>query len=258
MSFHAERLALLDRQPVPTGRYVYTPLAAAIGLTRSCNVVCKHCAVAADPTAPEKVTIDALRRFMLEISDLKINTLCLEGGEPFLEPELLGEAVYLARDFRVVSLCTSADWASTPTETRRMLRYLYDRGSEYLLLIAANLDRFHAAVPLRNYVHLMQGVSYLPKGNVVFSHTRNPGDNTIQQFIALLKQEGFIVNANTYELDGDTIFESLDVRIGRQTSKFPIQNSHPVLVGRAKALRQDAEYMAWRRAMMGGAFFRFA
>jgi|GEM_PF-6917961 hypothetical protein len=255
MDFQAERLALLDRQPMPNGggRYFYAPMSANIGITRRCNNLCAHCAPAASPQALEKV--DNVSRFMLDIEDLPIAHLHIEGGEPMLEPDLVYKALNYAvrnRRMRLVVLETSASWATSPEETRNILYsvgFAFRQARDCSLLVAANLDHFHRAVPLENCLHLLQGVfSIFPTGQVDFSHTVSPGDETIVQFISLLDLERLLVRVDVHTSSGETVYDSLQIKVEGREQKILIENKIPVLVGRGKDLRGDDKYVAYRRA----------
>lgn len=99
-------------------------------LSYTCNKACDHCFVYGSPQAEGTFTLDRIRRVLDELPKIgTIETVCFEGGEPFLFYPVMLEAMRLARARGFgVGAVTNAYWASSAEDAEAWLRPLHELG----------------------------------------------------------------------------------------------------------------------------------
>jgi len=71
------------------------PFMVSYGITRKCNLSCKHCyAEATEEAASDELSTEEARRLIDELADWGAKFLVLDGGEPLLRPDFLEIASY--------------------------------------------------------------------------------------------------------------------------------------------------------------------
>ncbi len=99
-------------------------------LTYQCNIGCDHCFLYCGPHAEGTFTLAQIERVLQELPALgTVESVCFEGGEPFLHPALLLAGVERARmhGFKV-GIVTNASWATSDEDAERQLRPLVAAG----------------------------------------------------------------------------------------------------------------------------------
>ncbi len=99
-------------------------------LTYQCNIGCDHCFLYCGPHAAGTFTRAQIERALQALLELgTIETVCFEGGEPFLYPRLLLAGVRRAHALGFqVSIVTNASWATSDEGAERLLRPLVVAG----------------------------------------------------------------------------------------------------------------------------------
>jgi hypothetical protein len=93
-------------------------------LTYECNYECDHCFVWGGPEQGGAMTDETIGHILNQAAELQtIEWIYFEGGEPFLDYQLLRSGVRLAkaRGF-MIGIVTNAFWATTEAEARKWLR----------------------------------------------------------------------------------------------------------------------------------------
>ncbi|MFH1825782.1 MAG: hypothetical protein ABH823_00635 [bacterium] len=251
----AARIGLLRRAPSRIGVQFYEPTDATISLTARCpSLGCAFCAPNAGPNRDEVISRDAVSRFVLGLRDTSIDTLHLEGGEPFLEEELLLEALTTAlriSGLKTIILETNLFWASSDQATERVLDRLSNlnlEGQGKTLVLAGDVDREHSvSFPIQNNVRMLRHFfDYFPEGLVTFNSMSSPDDNTVVALLEELDRLGMLEEKEEQLLnDGSTRVDGFTIVANGARRTIPIKQKLPVLVGRGRELRTD-EYLAWR------------
>jgi len=71
------------------------PFMVSYGITRKCNLNCKHCyAQATEEAAPDELSLEEARELIDELVDWGVKFLVLNGGEPLCRPDFLEIASY--------------------------------------------------------------------------------------------------------------------------------------------------------------------
>lgn len=99
-------------------------------LTYMCNKACDHCFVYGSPQAQGTFTLDQIRQALDELPKIgTIESVCFEGGEPFLFYPIMLEGIRLARErgFKP-GVVTNAYWAVSAADAEAWLRPLKDLG----------------------------------------------------------------------------------------------------------------------------------
>jgi molybdenum cofactor biosynthesis enzyme MoaA len=129
-----------------------------------CNLACTHCFVSCSPTnhAHEMMTRAEVRVFLDEARALGVREYYFTGGEPFMNPEMLGIAADALAQGPVTILTNGL--LLTPERSRR-LRELFE-SSEYSLDVRVSIDGWDAATndPIRGegtYVRILEGLRNL-------------------------------------------------------------------------------------------------
>jgi hypothetical protein len=111
-------------------------------LSYACTFECDHCFLYCSPEAKGTFTLSQVKSALAEIKKMpEVNTVFLEGGEPFLFYPLMVESVRLARRQGLkVGIVTNAYWATTAEDAELWLRPLVEIGIDDLSL---SDDAFH-------------------------------------------------------------------------------------------------------------------
>ena len=98
--------------------------------TYACNLECDHCFLYCGPRAAGTFTLEQIRQVMDEAVRLgTIQSVCFEGGEPFLYYPLVLAGVDLARQRGFsAGIVTNAYWATSAADAELWLRPLRERG----------------------------------------------------------------------------------------------------------------------------------
>lgn len=114
-----------------------------------CNLQCTHCFISSSPTnhAFEMMSLEDVRRYLVEAEALGVKEYYFTGGEPFLNREIF-EMLEAALALGPVSVLTNG--VLIRPETARRLRGLSD-GSAYSLDLRISIDGWDAATndPIR-------------------------------------------------------------------------------------------------------------
>ena len=110
--------------------------------TYACNFQCDHCFLHCSPSARGTFTIGQVRSVLEQLRALgTIDSVCFEGGEPFLYLPLVLEGLELAgRMGFKVSVLSNAYWATSIDDAALALRLLKQRG---LAAISVSDDALH-------------------------------------------------------------------------------------------------------------------
>lgn len=112
-------------------------------LSYGCNAACAHCFVWGNPKNRQVMSSTDIRHFLDEAQLAGITSVALEGGEPFLFPETLLEAVReCARRGYEVGVLTNGFWATSDETAQATLQPLVDVGMKSL---SVSTDEYHAA-----------------------------------------------------------------------------------------------------------------
>jgi molybdenum cofactor biosynthesis enzyme MoaA len=129
-----------------------------------CNLACTHCFVSCSPTnhSHEMMSREQVRRYLGEARALGVREYYFTGGEPFMNPEMLGIAEDALAQGPVTILTNGL--LLTPERSRR-LRELFE-SSEYSLDLRVSIDGWDAASndPIRGegtYVRILEGLQNL-------------------------------------------------------------------------------------------------
>jgi molybdenum cofactor biosynthesis enzyme MoaA len=108
-----------------------------------CNLQCTHCFISCSPTNNNHalMSLETVRRYLAEARELGVKEYYFTGGEPFLNPELIGilEATLAQGPATVLT-----NGVLVRPDTARRLRALSD-ASEYSLDVRVSLDGSDAA-----------------------------------------------------------------------------------------------------------------
>ena len=126
-----------DQTTVLTGIHFLT--------TFACNFACDHCFLWCGPEARGTFTADQVRAVLDEAVRLgSIETVCFEGGEPFLYYPLVLEGLRLARERGLAGgIVTNAYWATSAEDAALWLRPLADLGVASILISDDSLHYGH-------------------------------------------------------------------------------------------------------------------
>lgn len=111
-------------------------------MTYMCNFECDHCFLCCGPKAKGVFTMNQVRMVLEECRKIgTVESICFEGGEPFLFYPLLCESVKLAHEkgFKTATE-TNTYWATTEEDAEIWLRPLQKAG---LSMVEASDDAFH-------------------------------------------------------------------------------------------------------------------
>jgi hypothetical protein len=111
-------------------------------LTYLCNYECDHCFLYCSPRSEGTFTISQIKEVLKEIEKIKpINSVCFEGGEPFLMYPLLLEAIKLSsKQGLKTAIETNSYWATSEEDAELWLRPLQEGG---LGILETSDDQYH-------------------------------------------------------------------------------------------------------------------
>ena len=118
------------------------PLRLGLLLTYRCNAACRHCYLDAGPSRMEKMSRWEVLGYLDEASALStLRMVSFTGGEPFLLPDLLREALSHASEMGLrTEVVTNCSWAGSMEEAREQLGALAEAGLD---VINISVDDFH-------------------------------------------------------------------------------------------------------------------
>jgi molybdenum cofactor biosynthesis enzyme MoaA len=129
-----------------------------------CNLACRHCFISCSPAnhSHAMMTRAEVRGFLEEARSLGVREYYFTGGEPFMNPEMLGITADALAQGPVTILTNGL--LLTPERSRR-LRELFD-ASEYSLDLRVSIDGWDAAAndPIRGegtYERILEGLGNL-------------------------------------------------------------------------------------------------
>lgn len=116
--------------------------AAAVMVSRRCNMTCAHCSVESNPHVKSQPDADELRKLVTELVAAKVPFLQFTGGEPMLREELLLELIEIAGRAGIpCNLVSNGYWGKKPEKAHDTLERLLKAG---LVRLSISYDRFHA------------------------------------------------------------------------------------------------------------------
>jgi MoaA/NifB/PqqE/SkfB family radical SAM enzyme len=147
-------------------------------LTYRCNYVCNHCFVWSGPRAAARTMtldeIDGILRQGLELGS--VDQIYFEGGEPFLHPSLLADAVKHAVDAGLrAGVVSNGFWASSAAKARRWLQPLLEAGLSELFL---SKDELHGDAEAARRVDIAVDVAQVLALSTVVMVTARPNSRT--------------------------------------------------------------------------------
>ncbi len=116
--------------------------AAALMLTRRCNMTCGHCSVASGPGIKKEPTDAEVIARADALVAAGVRSVLLTGGEPMLREALaIGLVERLGKAGIPTSMTSNGSWGADPADAGRIVRALHRGG---LRLLTISYDRFHA------------------------------------------------------------------------------------------------------------------
>lgn len=111
-------------------------------LTYMCNLECDHCFLYCSPTAKGTFTLSQIKEVLKELVKIgTIETVCFEGGEPFLHYPLMVNGVKIAHSMGFkTAIETNSYWATSDENAELWLRPLREAG---LSILEISDDSFH-------------------------------------------------------------------------------------------------------------------
>jgi pyruvate-formate lyase-activating enzyme len=103
------------------------PFLSCIGLsiTDACPISCSHCIMGAGPARKTKMSAHEAHGWLKQASEYRnhhITSTVITGGEPFYDPDLLGNVLQSAGKCGLVAaVMTNAFWADSPEKARAVL-----------------------------------------------------------------------------------------------------------------------------------------
>ena len=121
---------------------ILTPLRLGLILTYRCNASCRHCYFNAGPSRTEEMKRREALNYLDQAAEFStLRMVSLTGGEPFLLPELLREALSHASDMGFkTEVVTNCFWGESKERAREQLGSLADAGLDVINISA---DDFH-------------------------------------------------------------------------------------------------------------------
>jgi hypothetical protein len=114
-------------------------------LTYKCLYECDHCFLYCGSQHDGTFTIDQVEKAMIQGIEAGINSICLEGGEPFLYYPLMVEALKIAKKLNLQrSIVTNCYWATSERDAEIWLKPLVEIGLDDL---SVSNDTFHSDDP---------------------------------------------------------------------------------------------------------------
>lgn len=102
-------------------------------ITYKCPISCPMCFFACGPERNEVMSKEKALKTLEEINDLKISTVCITGGEPFLQIDLMRDLIIKAASYGMtVLLVTNAYWAISKEVALEKLSSLKKLGLEWI------------------------------------------------------------------------------------------------------------------------------
>ena len=111
-------------------------------LTYKCDSECDHCFVYGSPQAKGTFTLNQMKRIFDELAKIEtIESVCFEGGEPFLFYPLMYESIRIAHDMGLkAGIVTNGYWATSEEDAELWLKPLRELGVSD---ISVSDDAFH-------------------------------------------------------------------------------------------------------------------
>ncbi len=118
------------------------PLEVFISLTERCNLSCSHCSVSSSPESrPEELTTEEWMDVIDEISSIKVFTVRLSGGEPFVHPGITKIIEKIAGSHIRFSVNTNA--MLMDSDTAEFLKGYYDRIDDIMVSLDGSIPSVH-------------------------------------------------------------------------------------------------------------------
>lgn len=133
-----------------------------ISLTGQFNAACKHCCFECSPEVNEKIDKEYIYKLLdYGISNEKIKSVAITGGEPFLEEALLMDMLLKLQDAnKKVTCITNGYWAQTEEIAYKKLKRLTQAG---LSVLTVSHDDFHKEyIPTYKIKNLFKAARHLP------------------------------------------------------------------------------------------------
>ena len=114
-------------------------------LTYKCIYECDHCFLYCGPHLEGTFTIDQVEKAIVQGIEAGIDTIYVEGGEPFLYYPLMLETLRLAKTLNLKrGIVTNCYWATSPRDAELWLKPLIEIGIDDL---SVSNDSFHSDDP---------------------------------------------------------------------------------------------------------------
>ena len=155
--------------PAPAERYPSAPLSALDTLWFQvagtlCNIACTHCFISSSPTnrSHQMLSLDDVRRRLVEAERLGVREYYFTGGEPFLNPEIFP---ILEETLTCGPVTVLTNGLLLNPERCRRLKLLFE-ASEYSLDLRVSIDGYtpESNDPIRGagtYVRILRGIRNL-------------------------------------------------------------------------------------------------
>ncbi len=160
----------------------------AINFTLTCNLACAHCIVESSPHRRERLTTDEVRSALTAGQRYGKKHVTFSGGEVFLFPAQMCEAIVSARELGyVVDVETNAFWARNDSMARKRLAPFVEAGVAGISLSA---DAYHVAYfPVDRVIHAAKAArSYGMLTEINFCPSSDHG--TDAKILAVLEDAG--------------------------------------------------------------------
>lgn len=119
---------------------MFKPDEIIFALTDACNLACAHCNVS---RTNKVLDINLVKRLLDMCKEFEIERIGFSGGEPFLVPDVLAEAVKYVRDNDLFfdRIMTNGVWFRDKIELENTLQKLYEAGFDGTICVS--FDTYH-------------------------------------------------------------------------------------------------------------------
>jgi hypothetical protein len=158
-------------------------------MTYRCQVACPHCILGAGPDRTEEMSEADILTWIEQASRVggggRIRTVCLTGGEPFINLDRLRQVSLFALSLGMLpTAVTNAYWAGTPDQALRTLESL-----PALRVISISTDAHHLPrIPLTRVLNALNAAIHLELAYSVAVCTEDAGGSAHQALLAQLSQ----------------------------------------------------------------------
>ncbi len=169
-------------------------------ITFKCNAECAHCLYECGPQRNEKLSIESIKKSIVDLSKMGINNFTLTGGEPFLFMKEIEEILSFANSLNLESLIgTNGFWGTSYEVALKILKKLYSLGLRKLLLSA---DRYHQEfVGLERLINIIKAAETIGlKIKITVNMTKK--DSESLKIVRILKDFNCVISLKEPRLVG--------------------------------------------------------